>query len=128
VDKVEKSSQSRHRIVTKSPPFGKVTTLLVGRVALVLNKRKEDMVINICEELASNDMYREAFMKPRKPGIPNEVRLWPDFLQELFCILSDQHLAAGFELQEADRVAIGQVKESARYQEWQKTAEITVRS
>jgi hypothetical protein len=84
------------------------------------------MAINIYDELASNDMYRDAFMKPKKPGIPSEVRLWPDYLQELFCILSDQHLAAGFDLQEADRVAIGQVKESERYQKWETTADVTV--
>jgi hypothetical protein len=83
------------------------------------------MITDIYKELAKNKMYRETFIIPKESRVPEEVQIWPDYLQESFCVLSVQHQDAGFDLEEADRTAIRQVKESARYQEWLKTAEIT---
>lgn len=77
------------------------------------------MTTSIYAELAKNEMYRNTFIKPRTAGIPKEVPGWPDYLQELFCVLSVWHLDEGSDLDEADRIAIEQVKNSARYQEWQ---------
>ena len=71
------------------------------------------MMINIYEELAANKMYRRDFHVPQTPGIPQEVRSWPDYLQESFCVLSVWHTDEGFDLDEADRIAIEQVKKSA---------------
>jgi hypothetical protein len=72
--------------------------------------------MNIYKELDENEFYRETFMKPLYPPMPEEVLGWDIGLQELFCILSIANQWMGIE--EADQLALKQVKDSDWYALW----------
>jgi hypothetical protein len=84
---------------------------------------RERMKINMFKELEKNRMYRETFLKDKKPPIPEEVMSWPDYLQESFCVLAEPTAEeAALGLQPHDQAAILEVKKSKAYMEWKKGA------
>ncbi|MGO9570399.1 MAG: hypothetical protein ACLP5H_22940 [Desulfomonilaceae bacterium] len=74
--------------------------------------------MNIYKILETNAFYRDTFRLPQYPPTPEEVQGWNDGLQELFCILSVAHIGEGMTVEEADEMAIRQVKESERFALW----------
>ncbi len=74
--------------------------------------------MNIYKELDENEFYRETFVKPLYPPMPDEVTSWVIGLQELFCILSLAHHRMGMSTEEADQLALKQVKSSEWYALW----------
>jgi hypothetical protein len=71
--------------------------------------------MDIYGALDTNQLYRQTFRKSHPP-IPEEVLSWDIGLQELFCALSIAHYWMGRE--EADRLAIEQVKKSEWFVLW----------
>jgi hypothetical protein len=65
-----------------------------------------------------NHSYRKTFVTSQCPPLPEEVQGWNDSLQELFCILSVAHQGEGMNVEEADRLALRQVKESEWFARW----------
>ncbi len=74
--------------------------------------------MNIYKVLDTNGFYRETFRGPQYPPLPEEVQGWNDSLQELFCILSVAHQGEGMTVEEADEMALRQVKESEWFARW----------
>lgn len=74
--------------------------------------------MNIYKILDTNEFYTDTFRQPKYPPVPEEVQVWNDGLQELFCILSIAHMGQGMSVEEADAKAIRQVKESERFARW----------
>jgi hypothetical protein len=73
----------------------------------------------VFEKLEQDNLsYRNTFVTSPFPPLPEEVQGWNDGALELFCILSVAHMGEGMTVEEADQMALRQVKESDRFARW----------